>query len=164
MGATAAAHESDQPPGGRRRLLVPSIVSGLVLGVVGAVVVAVIVHALVHGSRRPDDTVVAGYVGWFIFFMIGIGAANYPVRWGLGRPETTHQEELELAGKDQGVWRYFRFCTDHKVVGIQYLVTVLVLFAVGGLASWMIRLQQAQSGRRYSRPRPTTRSSGCTGW
>ena len=51
---------------------------------------------------------------------------------GPGRPEPTHEEELELAGKGQGVWRYFRFCTDHKVVGIQYLVTVLVLFAVGG--------------------------------
>jgi cytochrome c oxidase subunit I len=148
MSTIASTEERPRPSGARRRMLVPSIVSGLVLGVVGAVVVALIVHSVVHGERRDDDTLVAAYAAWFVFFMIGIGAANYPVRWGLGAPDTTHEEELELAGKDQGVWRYFRFCTDHKVVGIQYLVTVLVLFVVGGLASWMIRLEQAQSGAK----------------
>jgi cytochrome c oxidase subunit I len=152
MSAVASSHEGPRPATGRRRSLVPSIVSGLVLGVLGAVVVAVIVHALVHGARRPDDTIVAAYAAWFIFFMVGIGAASYPVRWGLGRPETTHEDELELAGKGQGVWRYFRFCTDHKVVGIQYLVTVLVLFAVGGLASWMIRLEQGRTGAKVFTP------------
>jgi len=150
--AVTTGQEGPKPASGRRRALVPSIVSGLVLGVVGAVVVALIVHALVTGPRRPDDTVVAGYAAWFVFFMIGVGAANYPVRWGLGRPDPTHEEELELAGEGQGVWRYFRFCTDHKVVGIQYLVTVLVLFAVGGLASWMIRLEQARSGAKVFAP------------
>ena len=152
MSAIASAHDATSPPARRRRILMPSIVSGLVVGVVGAVVAALVVHALVTGPRRPDDTVTAAYVAWFVFFLIGIGAANYPLRWGLGGPETTHEEELELAGKDQGVWRYFRFCTDHKVVGIQYLVTVLVLFAVGGLASWMIRLEQARSGAKVFTP------------
>ena len=44
-----------------------------------------------------------------------------PARWLLGR-DLTHADELFLAGKDQGIGRYFRFTTDHKVVGIQYLV------------------------------------------
>ena len=103
-------------------------------------------------ERTGDATLVAGYIAFAIFFLVGIGPFNFPVRWGLGRPDTTHEEELELAGKDEGVWRYFRFCTDHKVVGVQYLITVLVLFLVGGLASWMIRLEQAQSGAKVFTP------------
>jgi cytochrome c oxidase subunit I len=152
MSTIATAPEPSSPPAGRRRALYPSIVSGLVLGVVGAVVVGIIVHALASSQREADATVVAAYAAWFVFFLIGLGAPNYLFRWALGRPDPTHEEELELAGKGQGVWRYFRFCTDHKVVGIQYLVTILVLFAVGGLASWMIRLEQARSGAKVFTP------------
>jgi cytochrome c oxidase subunit I len=152
MSAIATPHDAASPPAGRRPALYPSIVSGLVLGVVGAVVVGIIVHGLASPQRGADTTVTAAYVAWFVFFMIGVAAPNYLVKWGLGRPEPTQEEELELAGRGQGVWRYFRFCTDHKVVGIQYLVTILVLFAVGGLASWMIRLEQAQSGAKVFTP------------
>ncbi len=152
MSAIAATHDVTDPPARKRRALFPSIVSGLVVGLVGAIVVAIIVHSVVGPSRRGDDTVVAAYVGWFVFFMIGIGAFHGPIRWGFGRTDETHHEEMEWAGEGQGVWRYFRYCTDHKVVGIQYLVTVLVLFAVGGLASWMIRLQQSQAGAKIFTP------------
>ncbi len=152
MSAIASTHGAMSPTPRKRRVLVPSIVSGLVAGLVGAIVVAIIVHGVVGSSRRGDDTIVSAYIAWFIFFLVGVGAFNGPIRWGFGRTDETHEEELELAGKGQGVWRYFRFCTDHKVVGIQYLVTVLVLFSVGGLASWMIRLQQSQSGAHVFTP------------
>jgi cytochrome c oxidase subunit 1 len=150
--AAAATQPAASPAAPRRRVLVPSILSGLVLGLVAAIVVGVVVHSLISGSRQADDTMVSAYLAWFIFFLIGVGAANFPLKWGLGRPDTTHEQELELAGKGEGVWRYFRFCTDHKVVGIQYLVTVLVLFLVGGVASWMIRLEQARSGPKVFTP------------
>jgi len=152
MSSVTATRSEATPPSRRRRVLVPSIVSGLVLGLFAAILVGVVVHSLVSGSRQSDDTIVSAYLAWFIFFLIGIGAFNFPVTWGLGRPDTTHEQELELAGKDEGAWRYFRFCTDHKVVGIQYLVTVLVLFLVGGAASWMIRLEQARTGAKVFTP------------
>jgi cytochrome c oxidase subunit I len=152
VSAIATPHDAPGPSAGRRRFLYPSVVSGLVLGVVAAVVVGIVVHGLASSNRAADATVVAAYAAWFVFFLIGIGAPTYLFRWALGRPDPTHEEELALAGKGEGAWRYFRFCTDHKVVGIQYLVTVLVLFAVGGLASWMIRLEQAQSGAKVFTP------------
>ncbi len=152
MSSAAATHDEITPPAHRRRVLVPSILSGLALGLVAAIVVGVIVNSVVSGPRQTDDTMVCAYLAWLIFFLVGVGAMNFPVRWGLGRPDTTHEEELELAGKDEGVWRYFRFCTDHKVVGMQYLVTVLVLFLVGGVASWMIRLEQARTGAKVFTP------------
>ncbi|MBP5974614.1 cytochrome c oxidase subunit I [Brasilonema sp. CT11] len=35
--------------------------------------------------------------------------------------------------------RYFSFSTDHKVIGIQYIVTAFVLFLVGGIFAMVIR-------------------------
>ena len=85
-----------------------------------------------------------------------------PVRWVLGR-DLTHADEEFMAGKDQGVRRYFRFTTDHKVVGIQYLVLAMVLFGVGGLLAMLIRTNLAQPGSKLFIRRSTTPSSGCTG-
>jgi len=150
VSTVADTHGSE--PAHKRRVLVPSIVSGLVVGLVGAIIVGIIIHSIASSDRTGDATLVASYIAFAIFFLFGIGAFNFPVRWGLGRPDTTHEEEMELAGKDEGLWRYFRFCTDHKVVGVQYLITVLVLFLVGGLASWMIRLEQSQSGAKVFTP------------
>jgi cytochrome c oxidase subunit I len=133
-----------------RQLLFPSVVSGVVLGVVGAVVVYFIVRAL-----QPDNydaQVVFAYTGWTLFFFAGMGAFNGVWRWGFARHDDTLEEALDLAGKDQGLWRYFRWTTDHKVVGMQYLATVLVLFFVGSMGAFMIRLQQSTPGAIFFTP------------
>ncbi len=133
-----------------RQLLFPSVVSGVVLGVVGAVVVYFIVRAL-----QPDNydaQVVFAYTGWTLFFFAGIGAFNGIWRWGFARHDDTLEEALDLAGKDQGLWRYFRYTTDHKVVGMQYLATVLVLFFVGSMGAFSIRLEQSVPGAIFFTP------------
>jgi cytochrome c oxidase subunit I len=136
----------------RRGALIPSVVSGAVLGVVAALVVGLATSILVSGPRAGDAAVVAGYAAWVVFFMLGIGAITHLYRWGFAPANPSHEDELELAGQGGGLWRYFRFTTDHKVVGVQYLVTVLVLFLVGGLAAFLIRLQQSQPGGMYFSP------------
>ena len=43
----------------------------------------------------------------------------------------------DLSARD---WkRYFSFSTDHKVIGIQYLVTSFIFFLVGGIFAMVIR-------------------------
>ncbi len=37
--------------------------------------------------------------------------------------------------------RYFSFCTDHKVIGIQYMVTSFVLYLAGGFLAMLIRAE-----------------------
>ncbi len=143
------AQRADRPRAAR---LVPSVLSGLVLGLVGGLLAALIVAQFAHGTRGINQIVVAGYMGWAVFFFVGIGACSYPLRWAFGRTQPTHDDELELAGKGQGPWRYFRFCTDHKVVGIQYLITVFVLFIVGGTAAFLIRLEQSTPGAKFVTP------------
>ena len=152
MSALAETHGTVNPPAKKRAVLVPSIITGLVVGLVAAIIAGVIVHQIASPNYAGDATLTAGYLAFAIFFLVGMGAFNFPIHWGLGRPDTTHAGDLENAGQGEGVWRYFRFCTDHKVVGIQYLVTVLVLFLVGGVASWMIRLEQSQSGAKFFTP------------
>ncbi|HVA69941.1 MAG TPA: cbb3-type cytochrome c oxidase subunit I [Acidimicrobiales bacterium] len=69
-------------------------------------------------------------VGW----LAGIGALNYPLAKIVGREP---KEEVELTG-----WtRYFRFNLDHKVVGLQYVVGVLLFFFTGGLLAMAIRTE-----------------------
>ncbi len=130
------------PPGGfmRRLNLATAVLGGLVLALVGYLVA----HALLgHGS---DETVVSRanavriitMACWAVGFMAGIGAFAGPARWLLGH-DNTPADELFLAGKDQGVKRYFRFTTDHKVVGIQYLVVTMTMLGFGGAMAMLIR-------------------------
>ena len=37
--------------------------------------------------------------------------------------------------------RYFGLCTDHKVVGIQYLIGIGLFFFIGGLNAMLIRVE-----------------------
>ncbi|MDQ1734468.1 MAG: cytochrome c oxidase subunit [Pseudonocardiales bacterium] len=119
----------------RRLNLVTAIAGGLILGLAGWL----ISHSLLQDDDLGSDQVVLVTLScWAAGFMIGIGALNGPIGWALGR-DLRHEDELFLAGKDQGVARYFRFTTDHKVVGIQYLVVTMVLFAFGGTLAMLIR-------------------------
>jgi cytochrome c oxidase subunit 1 len=138
-------------------LLFPSVVSGIVLGVAGAAIAGVLVNRMTtafspDGVPNDDAVAVAVYVGWLLLFFIGIGAFNGVFEWAFGRREPTPAEELQLAGKGQGLWRYFRFTTDHKVVGMQYLTTVFVLFFLGSMGAFMIRLEQSRPGAIFFDP------------
>ena len=58
------------------------------------------------------------YLGGVIGFLIGLGFLNYPFARLRGYPPSLREKET------QGIGRYFGLCTDHKVVGIQYLVGI----------------------------------------
>ncbi len=137
--------------------LFPSVVSGIVLGVVGAAVAGVLVNRMTtafspKGVPNDDAVAAAVYTAWVLFFFIGIGAFNGIFKWAFSRREPTPAEELQVAGKGQGLWRYFRFTTDHKVVGMQYLATVFVLFFFGSMGAFMIRLEQSRPGAIFFNP------------
>lgn len=69
-------------------------------------------------------------VGW----LLGIGALNYPLAKLVGK---SAPEEVETLG-----WsKYFRYSTDHKVVGLQYVVGVLMFMFTGGLLAMAIRTE-----------------------
>src|SRR3989440_11353019 len=148
--------------------LFPSVVSGIVLGVVAAAVAGVLVNrlttALSPDNVPNDDAVISAvYTAWVLFFFIGIGAFNGVIKWAFSRREPTYAEELQLAGKDQGLWRYFRYTTDHKVARRQYLATVFVLFFLGSTSAFSSRLEQSRPGAIYFNPSTYNSIAGLPG-
>lgn len=55
--------------------------------------------------------------------------------------------ENETAMPDNVEWRrYFTWNTDHKVIGIQYLVTTFFFFIIGGALAMVVRTELGQPG------------------
>jgi cytochrome c oxidase subunit 1 len=119
--------------------------TALALGALSAIVVWRLSLALLpqdaESARifsREDKITLLSMIAWFLGFMTGIGAFVGPFRWLMGK-DLSHDENMFLAGKDMGINRYFRFTTDHKVVGIQYLIITMVIFFLGGGLAMLIR-------------------------
>ena len=121
-------------------------------GLIGGVVLALVFGFLMSlqfpaGALTPTFANAASgpvfwamMVGWVVGFMGGMGAFVGPIRWLLGR-DLTHEDAEFMAGKDQGKFRYWRFTTDHKVVGIQYLIVAMIILGFGGLLAMLIRTE-----------------------
>jgi cytochrome c oxidase subunit 1 len=87
------------------------------------------------GTDQNDVGIFMGYLFAVIGWLVGLGFANYPIARLLGRAPSLSEHE-------GGNWtRYFRLCTDHKVVGIQYLFGVGIFFFIGGLNAMLMRTE-----------------------
>jgi cytochrome c oxidase subunit 1 len=125
-----------------RRLIGFNLLTAVILGVGGYYLGWWIGH-LINGpsfeyetaTDENDVALLLGYVFGVIGFLIGLGFANYPFSRLLGRPASLREKESE------GIGRYFGLCTDHKVVGMQYLVGIGVFFFVGGVNAMLIRAE-----------------------
>jgi len=91
------------------------------------------------GTDQDDIAILLGLFGSIIGWMLGLGFFNYPLKRMLGRAPSLHE------GVDSSTWRYFRLCTDHKVVAMQYLVATLFFFFVAGLNAMFIRTELTSS-------------------
>ena len=128
----------------RQRLIGFNLLSAIVLAVVGWLIGVWVGHrihapslAFFDDTGENDISVLLGYLFGVTGFMLGMGFANYPIRRMLGHPPTLAEHESE----GEGVARYFRLCTDHKVVGLQYIVGIGFFFFIGGLNAMFIRTE-----------------------
>ena len=91
-------------------------------------------------------TVVASLTAAPVGFLAGIGAFDYWIYYISGRP--TREDDHSSHGAHS--WRdYFKVNTDHKVIGIQYLVTTFFFFVVGGLMAMIFRAELANPDMQY---------------
>jgi cytochrome c oxidase subunit 1 len=72
-----------------------------------------------------------GVVGW----LAGIGALNYPFAKLFGI------DGLEEESPVNNWTKYFRYSLDHKIVGLQYVVGVLLFLFTGGLLAMAVRAE-----------------------
>ena len=125
-----------------RRLIGFNLLSGIVLLIVGFYFGWWLGHQIhaesldyFDDTNQNDIALMLGYLFAVIGFLIGLGFARYPLSRMLGRQRTVFENE------EGGVGRYFGLCTDHKVVGIQYLFGIGLFFFIAGLNAMLIRAE-----------------------
>ena len=125
-----------------RRLIGFNLLSAIILAAVGFYVGWFVGNEIYGPSfvfqTATDENDVALFLAYafsVVGFLVGLGFANYPVSRMLGRPASLREKEGE------GASRYFGLCTDHKVVGIQYLIGIGFFIFVGGVNAMLIRAE-----------------------
>lgn len=132
------------------RVLSLGIVRGLIaqiLGTVAGMALMMIVRVIFgRPAWNAEPVVVGGATIGVIAFMLGTGVLNDWIKWAKGEETPEHHEET-------GDWtRYFGVSLDHKVIGIQYGVTSVILLCVGGLFALIFRTELARSGMQILSP------------
>lgn len=117
------------------------LVRGAVYSAIGFAIGAGISLALTNMTGEPakEPLIVLGYVFAVIGWLMGVGMWKVWSRGWFGKSTDNNPS---------GRWeRYLRFNTDHKVIGIQYLTTLAVVFLLAGLLSMLLRAELADSGQ-----------------
>src|SRR5512133_917162 len=128
------------------------ITRGLVWQVVGTLLGGFLVTGIraVAGSKIVLGTfffsepawVVGGLVG-VVSFLFGVGVVSDWVKWARGIETHEHHEDVPSWEK------YFDVSLDHKVIGIQYTITALVLMGIGGTFAMIFRTELAESQLQF---------------
>jgi len=125
-----------------RRFVGFNLLSGVVLLIVGFYFGWWLGHQIhaeslefIEDTNQNDVALMLGYLFAVIGFLIGLGFANYPLARMLGKERSHH------ANEEGGRERYFGLCTDHKVVGIQYLFGIGLFFFIAGMNAMLIRAE-----------------------
>ena len=132
---------------------------GLVRGLIGLVIGALVGQVLVTAIRLAlglpawnpavfgftEPAWVAGALFGAVGFMLGTGVMADWFRWMRGAQTSEHPHDAFPSG-----WaRYLSPSFDHKVIGIQYGVTALVVFSIAGLFALTFRTELAQPGIQF---------------
>src|ERR687889_759999 len=118
------------------------------IGIAFAYGITLLVRAL-YGwdpTLRGETVLQIALLACPLTFLGGIGCFDYWLHWAAGRP--TRPEDHSSHGARS--WKdYFRVNTDHKVIGIQYVVTSFFFMFVGGLLAMLVRAELAAPGSQF---------------
>src|SRR5918999_903815 len=140
------------------RMRAPGLTRGFLFFVIGVLFCAALVLVIraAYGfpsfdggltGKAQNAILVVSLFGAPLFFLVGLGAFDYWFYWAAGRP--TRPEDHSSHGAYS--WRdYFRVNTDHKVIGIQYVVTSFAFMLIGGLLAMLVRAELAQPGMQFA--------------
>jgi cytochrome c oxidase subunit 1 len=125
-----------------RGLIGFNLLTGILLGIVGFYFgwwlghrIHFTAYEFVADTGQNDIALLLGYLFFVIGFVVGLGFLKYPLARMLGREPSFHEKE------GGGIRRYFGLCTDHKVIGMQYLIGIGLFFFIGGLNAMLIRAE-----------------------
>src|SRR5205807_1042128 len=147
-------HAARPAPTGWRRLLAPGWLRvpwmiALFFGIGAGITVLVRWFEGWHPIWKGSIITTVELTSVPIGFLAGIGAFDYWARYFSGAPTVPEDH----SGHGARSWRdYFRVNTDHKVIGVQYLVTTIFFFLAGGLLAMFVRAELAKPGAQYFDP------------
>lgn len=120
---------------------------GYVLGFIAGMVLVVVGRLLLGMPGWSQEPVlVGGIILALNGFLFGVGALDDWLKWMRGIPTPMHHGPP--AGKP--AWtRYFGVDYNHKVIGIQYGVTGILLLCVGGLLAIVFRTELSSTGYQF---------------
>jgi cytochrome c oxidase subunit 1 len=127
-----------------RRLFGFNLLFAIVLGAVGYYLGWWVGHQIntkslgyFDNTGQNDVALFLAYLLGVIGFIGGLGFLNYPLARMAGRPASLGEK-----GEDPRGWtRYIGFSTDHKVVGLQYLIGIGFFIFFGGVNAMLIRFE-----------------------
>jgi cytochrome c oxidase subunit 1 len=123
---------------------VKPVLRGILWGVVGYLLGAGLTVAVRGGSMGDPLPTVLGYVPGLAGWLLGVGVGRTWVREWFGRPARPDEAT--------GWRRYVAFTTDHKVIGVQYLVTFVVVFLLAGALAMLMRVELMKPGQTIMSP------------
>src|SRR3972149_2413066 len=115
-------------------------IGGMVVGMAFTMAVRVVL-GLPAWNREP--LIVVGVLFGALSFMVGVGAFKDRFKWARG--EATSDDHTPDPAKPNWM-RYFSVDYDHKVIGVQYGVTSLLLLGFGGTMAMFFRTELAAAG------------------
>ena len=124
------------------KIISSGLIRGLIAQVVGTILgmVIVVVVRLLMGLpawKAGPAWVVGGVIGTMAF-MVGVGVLADWMKWARGESTPEHRDE------GIGWQRYFNVSLDHKVIGIQYAVTSVIIFVIAGIFALTFRTELMQ--------------------
>ncbi len=134
-------------------LLSIGLVRGLIGQTLGTVAGMLIVTAirLVMGVRpiwKAEPAWFLGGVIGIIGFLYAAGVLTDWIKWSWGESTPEHHDDVP------GWQRYFGVSLDHKVIGIQYAVTSVILLGIAGSFAVTFRTELASPGMQFLELRP----------
>jgi cytochrome c oxidase subunit 1 len=156
-----APHQAHTPPPGQRRgsrLRQPGMLRAFLYLAIGVLFSAAIILAVRAAYGLPitsdgglttatqNGILLVSLLACPLFWLVGLGAFDYWFHWAAGR--ATQEEDHSSHGAHS--WRdYLRVNTDHKVIGIQYVVTSFFFMLLGGLLAMLVRAELAAPGQQF---------------
>jgi cytochrome c oxidase subunit 1 len=136
-----------------KRIFSLGLVRGVIVGAIGAgagMGLTMLIRLLLGLEAWVAEPVTAvAIITGTLAFLTGVGAFTDWWRWALGQ----EPGDPPHPGSDVPCWtRYFGFDANHKVIGIQYAVTSILLLSVAGVFALLIRTELMQSKMQFLTP------------
>jgi cytochrome c oxidase subunit 1 len=120
---------------------------GLIAGTLVGIVFAVVVRVLMGMPAWNAEPVwVVGAVFGVAGFMLGTGVMSDWFKWAKGEETPEHPESNTSL---KGWAKILSVSFDHKVIGMQYGITALILFMLAGSYAMIFRTELAQPGLQF---------------